>query len=88
MPEPPLRIAPPPETDDLSPEHAFVAAFLGAALREACSRAQASRYDAGRIARARAWLQDRDAVLWWLGLIDLGEPAYARMLRVAGLEEP
>jgi hypothetical protein len=77
-----------PDTEEPSPEHAFVAAFLHAALAEACSRAKASRYDAGRIARAREWLQDREAVLWWLGLIDLGEPAYARMLRVAGLEEP
>lgn len=74
--------------EDPSPEQLFVAAFLHRAMADAVSEARSRRYDQGRVAQARAWLLQREEVLWWLTQINLDERIYRQMLRTVGLEEP
>jgi hypothetical protein len=71
----------------MSPEQTLIAALLRVAVNDARSRAHSASSDGARIAEARAWLRNREAVMYWLDLADLPETTYERLLAMAGLEE-
>lgn len=73
---------------DLPPTHALVAAMLRYAVQDARSQAKASRYDRQRREKARQWLLDKAAVMYWLDLVGLPEATYNALLKDAGLEKP
>lgn len=76
----------------VAPEQALIVALLRTLLTDATRTVGQQVYANDKRAQwrdeARIWLQDKEAVMFWLDLASLPEETYGALLKVAGLEEP
>jgi hypothetical protein len=82
----------PPQFTGVQPEQALIAALLRTLLADATRDVATMRDSLGAAKQAqhreeaRAWLRDKEAVIWWITLAGLPETTYDALLEAAGLE--
>ena len=72
----------------MTPEQTLIAALLRVQVNDARSQARSASSDHARIAEARAWLRNREEVMYWIDLANLPDTTYDALLKQAGLEAP